>query len=98
MLLCICACDFIQRLTIPESCPKPFATLMAKCWETDIAKRPTSKDILSNLEVMLKCGKCSTSACLLVFIHIDTYVCTYVCLRTLVHGTVMRNVPFYSIS
>ena len=82
MLLCICACDFVQRLTIPESCPKPFATLMARCWETDIAKRPTSKDILSNLEVMLQCGKCMHHKCVFIGIYSHRHIRMYICMST----------------
>ncbi|XP_076858915.1 mitogen-activated protein kinase kinase kinase 20 isoform X2 [Brachyhypopomus gauderio] len=41
-----------ERLTIPSSCPASFAGLMTQCWESDAAKRPFFKEILSILETM----------------------------------------------
>ncbi|KAL5275164.1 MAP3K11 family protein [Megaselia abdita] len=37
-------------LPIPKTCPKACGCLMKKCWELDPHKRPSFKDILSNLE------------------------------------------------
>ena len=33
--VCVCVCVFVQRLTIPTSCPASFAELMRKCWQAD---------------------------------------------------------------
>ncbi|XP_004917774.1 mitogen-activated protein kinase kinase kinase 20 isoform X2 [Xenopus tropicalis] len=41
-----------ERLTIPSSCPQSFAELMHQCWEADSKKRPSFKQIISNLESM----------------------------------------------
>ncbi|XP_030066550.1 mitogen-activated protein kinase kinase kinase 20 isoform X1 [Microcaecilia unicolor] len=41
-----------ERLTIPSSCPKSFAEMMRQCWEADAKKRPSFKQIISNLESM----------------------------------------------
>ncbi|KAM4626517.1 mitogen-activated protein kinase kinase kinase 20 isoform 1-T1 [Discoglossus pictus] len=41
-----------ERLTIPSSCPRSFAELMRQCWEPDAKKRPSFKQIISNLETM----------------------------------------------
>ncbi|OCT63608.1 mitogen-activated protein kinase kinase kinase 20 L homeolog isoform X1 [Xenopus laevis] len=41
-----------ERLTIPSSCPRSFAELMHQCWEAESKKRPSFKQILSNLESM----------------------------------------------
>ncbi|MEE6489654.1 hypothetical protein FKM82_015637 [Ascaphus truei] len=41
-----------ERLTIPSSCPRSFAELMRVCWEADSKKRPSFKQIISNLESM----------------------------------------------
>jgi len=42
-----------ERLTIPSSCPPPFANLMRKCWAAEPKDRPTFKQILDSLEIML---------------------------------------------
>ncbi|XP_053326470.1 mitogen-activated protein kinase kinase kinase 20 isoform X1 [Spea bombifrons] len=41
-----------ERLTIPSSCPRSFAELMRQCWDADSKKRPSFKQIISNLESM----------------------------------------------
>ncbi|KAM4698508.1 mitogen-activated protein kinase kinase kinase 20 isoform 2-T2 [Rhinophrynus dorsalis] len=41
-----------ERLTIPSCCPRSFAELMRQCWEADSKKRPSFKQIISNLESM----------------------------------------------
>ncbi|XP_071977806.1 mitogen-activated protein kinase kinase kinase 20 isoform X2 [Engystomops pustulosus] len=41
-----------ERLTIPSSCPRSFAELMRLCWEAEAKKRPSFKQIISNLESM----------------------------------------------
>ncbi|CAJ0967860.1 unnamed protein product [Ranitomeya imitator] len=41
-----------QRLTIPSSCPRSFAELMRLCWDAEAKKRPSFKQIISNLESM----------------------------------------------
>ncbi|XP_063285808.1 mitogen-activated protein kinase kinase kinase 20 isoform X1 [Pelobates fuscus] len=41
-----------ERLTIPSSCPRSFDVLMRQCWEADAKKRPSFKQIISNLESM----------------------------------------------
>ncbi|XP_075036720.1 mitogen-activated protein kinase kinase kinase 20 isoform X2 [Mixophyes fleayi] len=41
-----------ERLTIPSSCPRSFAELMQQCWDSDSKKRPSFKQIISNLESM----------------------------------------------
>ncbi|KAM3917481.1 mitogen-activated protein kinase kinase kinase 20 isoform 1-T3 [Leptodactylus fuscus] len=41
-----------ERLTIPSSCPRSFAELMRLCWEADAKKRPSFKQIITNLESM----------------------------------------------
>ncbi|XP_063789517.1 mitogen-activated protein kinase kinase kinase 20 isoform X1 [Pseudophryne corroboree] len=41
-----------ERLTIPSSCPRSFAELMQQCWVSDSKKRPSFKQIISNLESM----------------------------------------------
>ncbi|KAG8432450.1 hypothetical protein GDO86_016442 [Hymenochirus boettgeri] len=41
-----------ERLTIPSCCPQSFAQLMRQCWEADSKKRPSFKQIISNLESM----------------------------------------------
>jgi len=38
------------RPSIPESCPKPFAKLMKKCWHADPSKRPAMKKLLRFFE------------------------------------------------
>ena len=52
-----CPPSLVQRLTIPASCPEPFAQLMRSCWETEPERRPTCKTILDALEGMLKNGE-----------------------------------------
>ena len=42
-----------RRLTIPQTCPKPFSNLMKSCWETDYRARPSFKSIMSSLDAML---------------------------------------------
>nr|XP_033800951.1 mitogen-activated protein kinase kinase kinase 20 isoform X5 [Geotrypetes seraphini] len=46
-----------ERLTIPSSCPKSFAEMMRQCWEADAKKRPSFKQIISNLESMANDSK-----------------------------------------
>ncbi|XP_029461660.1 mitogen-activated protein kinase kinase kinase 20 [Rhinatrema bivittatum] len=41
-----------ERLTIPSSCPRSFAEMMRQCWEAEAKKRPSFKQIISNLESM----------------------------------------------
>ncbi|XP_077128791.1 mitogen-activated protein kinase kinase kinase 20 isoform X1 [Ranitomeya variabilis] len=41
-----------ERLTIPSSCPRSFAELMRLCWDAEAKKRPSFKQIISNLESM----------------------------------------------
>ncbi|XP_044159658.1 mitogen-activated protein kinase kinase kinase 20 isoform X1 [Bufo gargarizans] len=41
-----------ERLTIPSSCPRSFAELMRQCWDAEAKKRPSFKQIISNLESM----------------------------------------------
>ena len=42
----------MQRLTIPASCPVPFAKLIQRCWEEDPKQRITCEDILRDLKKM----------------------------------------------
>jgi len=45
------------RPTIPTDCPKPFAKLMQRCWDTDPQVRPSFKEILGELRSMKKKAK-----------------------------------------
>lgn len=50
-----------ERLSIPQSCPSQFASLMKSCWENEPKKRPSFKKILLQLEGMLNDGKLEQS-------------------------------------
>ncbi|CAB4028596.1 mitogen-activated kinase kinase kinase 20 isoform X2, partial [Paramuricea clavata] len=41
-----------ERLTIPSTCPSPFANLMKECWQSEPKDRPSFKEIIPILEKM----------------------------------------------
>ncbi|XP_052791423.1 mitogen-activated protein kinase kinase kinase 20-like [Mya arenaria] len=43
-----------ERLTIPSSCPPCFAKIMHQCWELEPKRRPSFRQILNKLDVILE--------------------------------------------
>ena len=40
----------MQRMSIPEGCPKRYSKLMKKCWSSDINARPNFNEIVNKLD------------------------------------------------
>ncbi|XP_052245436.1 mitogen-activated protein kinase kinase kinase 20-like isoform X4 [Dreissena polymorpha] len=43
-----------ERLTIPSSCPPCFAKIMTQCWELEPKSRPSFRQILNKLDIILE--------------------------------------------
>ncbi|XP_060597433.1 uncharacterized protein LOC132751289 [Ruditapes philippinarum] len=43
-----------ERLTIPSECPPCFAKIMSQCWELDPKRRPSFRQILNKLDIILE--------------------------------------------
>nr|XP_043639737.1 dual specificity protein kinase shkA-like [Erigeron canadensis] len=52
---------FKTKPTIPADCPKSLAQLIERCWDTDPKKRPAMKDVVVELEEMVKSEEWKTS-------------------------------------
>jgi len=74
---------FVQRLTIPASCPQKYSQLMSLCWNTEPKERPNFYSILTLLDQMSKGEYCKVISHCLIFISellkMRTYkICKYI--------------------
>ncbi|KAK1422067.1 hypothetical protein QVD17_24933 [Tagetes erecta] len=51
-----------MRPSMPINCPRSLAQLIERCWDTDPRKRPEMKDVVTELEDMMKSEECETSS------------------------------------
>ena len=59
---------FVQRLTIPSSCPQKYSQLMSTCWNVEPKERPNFYSILTLLDDMSEGECCNAFRHCLIFI------------------------------